>query len=112
MPKSVTLAVRVPQEIRQRLEEKVVSESFGSLTDLLRNVLIGFALDSSVRESNRANGCKQQEVGLGYDKTCPVLSFARVELCNACPYREQPVTSRAESIEELLGNLRSMKKKS
>jgi Arc/MetJ-type ribon-helix-helix transcriptional regulator len=110
MPKSVTLAVRLPQEIRKLLEEKVSVGGFSSLTDLLRNVLTKFALDSSVRESKRTEACKQPDNTLGHVETCPVLTFARVNLCNACPYREQPVTSRVGGIDELWVNLKTRNK--
>jgi Arc/MetJ-type ribon-helix-helix transcriptional regulator len=112
MPKSVTLAVRVPQEIRQQLEEKVALGAFSSLTALLRDVLTEFALDSSLRESKHGEACKRDANTLGHDKTCPVLAFARNELCTHCPFKEpfQPVTSRVEGIDELLGNLRSADK--
>jgi Arc/MetJ-type ribon-helix-helix transcriptional regulator len=110
MPKSVTLAVRVPQEIRQQLEEKVALGAFSSLTALLRDVLTEFALDSSLRESKHGEACKQPDNTLGHVETCPVLTFARVKLCNACPYREQPVTSRVGGIDELWVNLKTRNK--
>lgn len=98
MAKSVTVAVRLPQEIRKLLEEKALLGNSSSLTSLLRDVLTEFALDSSHRESERAEVCKQQEVGFGHDNRCPLLSFARSELCNACPWREQPIVSREDAI--------------
>jgi Arc/MetJ-type ribon-helix-helix transcriptional regulator len=108
MSNSVTVAVRLPREVRQLLEEKVSIGDFSSLTDLLRNVLTHFAESGEIRKSEGAEACKQQEVNSLGDNGCPILTFARSKLCNACPYREQPVTTRVEGVDELLGNLRSM----
>jgi Arc/MetJ-type ribon-helix-helix transcriptional regulator len=108
MSNSVTVAVRLPREVRQLLEDRVSMGGFASLTDLLRDVLTKFAQDSSVRRSEGVDACKQHEVKSLGDNGCPILTFARSKLCNACPYREQPVTTRAEGVDELLGNLRSM----
>jgi len=94
MPKSTTVAVRLSQETRQILEKKVALGGFPSLTALLRDVLTKFALDSTLREAKHAEACKQSDNSLGHNETCPLLSFARSELCDACPYREQPVVSR------------------
>ena len=101
MPRSVTLAVRVPQETRQLLEKKVALGDFPSLTALLRDVLTKFALDYPLVESNRAEACKQQEVYPLKDNSRPWRSFARNEPCSDCPYHEQPVTSRESVVAEV-----------
>jgi hypothetical protein len=116
MPRSVTVAVRLSREIRQLLEEKAAFGNFSSLTGLLRDVLTKFALDSSFRESKHAEGCKQPDSTLGHNKTCPVLSFARNELCTRCPFKEpfqlvvdretlSPEASNSDEISEMIDDL-------
>jgi Arc/MetJ-type ribon-helix-helix transcriptional regulator len=111
MSKSVTIAVRVSKEVRQHLEDQVGLKGFSNLTDLVRDVLTKFAQDGSVRESERTEACKHDDNTLGHNETCPVLTFARNELCNRCPYREQPVVSREDANDFLTLSLSSLIKR-
>ena len=63
------------------------------LTSYLRPIVLHVA-NSDDEEPPHACGLDAQEVESPRDNSCPLMSFARRELCTHCPYREQPVVSR------------------
>jgi len=87
------MAVRVPPEIRDLLEAKAAQGRYSSLTDLLRQVLTEFALDSPIRFSERTEACKQLNNNLGHDNLSPPVQNA--------------VVSRVDPLDQLLKDLRS-----
>lgn len=82
----VVISVRVPHGIKQALEQLAHTKNFPSLTEYHRATLTHLAL-SDVEETTNGNGLKTQEPEGANDNPCPLMSFARQELCAHCPYR-------------------------
>lgn len=82
----VVISVRVPISIKRALEQQAHTRNFSNLADYHRAILAHLAL-SDVEETTPVNGLKTQEPEPVDDNSCPLMSFARQELCVRCPYR-------------------------
>jgi hypothetical protein len=94
-----TVALRLPREVKNSLEEEASTEGYPNLTELLRAILVGHVAEKG--SDTGVSARKQPELGLSKVGACPLLASARNELCGACPYKEpfEPILSREPSSE-------------
>ena len=91
-----TIAFRAGAELKSTLEEVARARRLGNVSELLREICLRFVA-THYENRNDANACKQRELDLRRDKTCPLFILVRSEACAHCGYREQPVVSSEDT---------------
>ena len=93
---SETVSFRIPAGVKAKLKEVALQNNHPSLTSLLRAIVLSASQPESEEESP-AYGLLSQKAVVLSDRSCPLLSFARRQICTRCPYREQSVVSREQT---------------
>jgi len=85
----VVLSVRVPLEVKQRLEEHAHRKNFPNIGSLHRAIIWNYAL-SDDEETDAVDASNTRDLRPSNDCACPLMTFARYELYKRCPFRKAP----------------------